>query len=204
MRKNSQLFMSRSVLAIIVASIFLFASCEWGSSDSDNDTTEESPYVTETAGDDAQQQETVDDATQPRGTVNEPEQQQEKRVESSDVEPMEDETVDDVAEPIVFITFVDQAPVYPGGEEALMRYINDNIEYPVIATEEGIEGTVYVSFIIRKNGKVDKVMVIKGIGGGCDEEAVRVVKGMPYWSPGYENGVPVKVEYHLPVIFSLF
>jgi len=184
--------MSRSVLAIIVASIFLFASCEWGSSDSDNDTTEESPYVTETAGDDAQQQETAGDAVQP----------QETRDESSDIEPMEGKEGEDAAEAIIF-TIVDQKPEYPGGEDAIMQYINDNIEYPVLATEEGVEGTVYVSFLIRKNGKVDKVRVIKGIGGGCDEQAVRVVKGMPNWSPGYDKGVLVKVEYHLPVIFSL-
>ncbi len=67
-----------------------------------------------------------------------------------------------------------------------------------------VKGTVYVSFVIRKNGKVSKVNVIRGIGSGCYEEAVRVVESMPNWNPGYENGVPVKVEYHLPVIFKLF
>ena len=191
MRKNSQSLIIRSFLALFIASIFLLTSCEWGATD--NDTTEDSQNVTETSDDDAHQHGSVDDDA---------EQEQETGGESSDIETMEDKTIDDVADEEIF-TIVDQMPEYPGGEEALNKYISENIQYPVQASEEFIEGKVFVSFIILPNGNVDHVKVIKGIGGGCDEEAVRVISEMPNWSPGYKEGVAVKVEYTLPIIFAL-
>jgi TonB family protein len=115
---------------------------------------------------------------------------------------MEDKTIEDVTDEEIF-TIVDQMPEYPGGEEALKEYIKDNISYPAQAKEEFIEGKVFVSFIILPNGNVDHVKVIKGIGGGCDEEAVRVISEMPNWSPGYKEGVAVKVEHTLPINFAL-
>ena len=190
MRKNSQSLIIRSFLAIFVASIFLIASCDWGSSE--NKATEDSQSVIETSDDDAQQQRSVDDASE----------QQEINYESSDIETMESKSGENIQDDDIF-TIVDKMPEYPGGEEALLQYLSDNIEYPVLASEQDIQGTVYVSFLIRPNGSVDKVKVIKGIGGGCDEEAVRVVKAMPKWTPGYEKGVAVKVEHHLPINFSL-
>lgn len=190
MRKNSQSLIIRSFLATFAASIFLIASCGWGSSD--NDTTEDSQSVIETSDDNAPQQGSVDDASE----------QQEKKHESSDIEAMESKSGENIQDDDIF-TIVDKMPEYPGGEEALLQYLSDNIEYPVLASEQDIQGTVYVSFLIRPNGSVDKVKVIKGIGGGCDEEAVRVVKGMPKWTPGYEKGVAVKVEHRLPINFTL-
>ena len=183
MKKKSQSLFLRSLFAITIASIFLIASCEWYASDTDEDTTEDSQAVTETV---------ADDATQALET----------RDESSDIETLEGKEGEDVADAEIF-TVVDQMPEYPGGEEALMQYLADNIKYPVQAVEEGIEGQVFVGFIIQPTGNVDHVKVLKGIGGGCDEEAVRVVSEMPNWKPGYEKGVAVIVEYNVPISFKL-
>ena len=183
MKKKLQSLISRSFLALFVASIFLISSCEWYASDSDKDTTEDSQNVTETVGGDATQV-------------------QETRDESSDIETLEGKEGEDIVDAEIF-TVVDQMPEYPGGEEALMQYLADNIKYPVQAVEEGIEGQVFVSFIIQPAGNVDHVKVLKGIGGGCDEEAIRVVSEMPNWKPGYEKGVAVMVEYNVPISFKL-
>lgn len=79
----------------------------------------------------------------------------------------------------------------------------DNIKYPVEAKKTGIQGTVFVTFIIQENGAVTDVKVLRGIGGGCDEEAVRVVKMMPNWIPGKDKGKNVAVQYNLPIKFKL-
>jgi len=98
---------------------------------------------------------------------------------------------------------VEVMPEFPGGNEALLKYLSDNIIYPQEALKANIQGTVYVSFIIEKNGEVSNIKVIHGIGGGCDEEAVRVVKGMPNWIPGTQRGKPVRVQFNLPIRFVL-
>ena len=98
---------------------------------------------------------------------------------------------------------VEESPVYPGGEEALFEYLLSNIQYPVDAKESNIEGTVYVAFVIETDGMVSNVKILRGIGGGCDEEAVRVVKGMPKWAPGKQRGKPVRVLFTLPIKFVL-
>ena len=77
-----------------------------------------------------------------------------------------------------------------------------NLKYPAQAKDAGIEGTVYIQFVITETGDVINSRVVKGIGGGCDEEALRVVNSMPLWKPGKQNGVPVKVLYSLPVHFK--
>jgi protein TonB len=100
--------------------------------------------------------------------------------------------VEEVAEEEIF-TIVEDMPSFPGGEEALFKYLAQNIKYPQIAKEAGITGRVFVNFVIDKEGNVTDVKVLRGIGGGCDEEAVRVVKNMPKWSPGKQRGKPVKV-----------
>jgi periplasmic protein TonB len=110
--------------------------------------------------------------------------------------------VEEVAEEEIF-TIVEDMPSFPGGEEALFKYLAQNIKYPQIAKEAGITGRVFVNFVIDKEGNVTDVKVLRGIGGGCDEEAVRVVKNMPKWSAGKQRGKPVKVSYNLPIKFSL-
>lgn len=129
-------------------------------------------------------------------------QNQEVIKQSTEVTEMEPATVDVVTEEEVF-TVTEQMPEYPGGEEALMKYLSENIKYPEKAKEMKIEGKVFVSFVVQKDGKVADVVVLKGIGGGCDEEAVRVVSAMPNWSPGYQKGKPVNVKYTLPISFVL-
>jgi protein TonB len=98
---------------------------------------------------------------------------------------------------------VESMPEPPGGIAAFYGYLNENIKYPQMAKESGIQGTVYVTFVVEKNGSITDVRVLRGIGGGCDEEAVRVVKNSPKWSPGKQRGKPVRVQYNLPVKFIL-
>lgn len=101
----------------------------------------------------------------------------------------------------VFIA-IEQQPKYPGGEQALFKYLAQNIKYPKNARENGISGTVYIQFVVEKDGTIEEVKVLRGIGFGCDEEAIRVVKSMPKWKPGLQRGKPVRVSYNIPINFS--
>lgn len=112
------------------------------------------------------------------------------------------EAKEEVEEEKIF-TIVEQMPSFPGGETAMMKYLANNIKYPPIAKDAGIEGTVYVTFVVDENGKVRDVKVLRSIGGGTDEEAIRVVQNMPTWSPGKQRGKAVKVQYNLPIRFTL-
>jgi len=98
---------------------------------------------------------------------------------------------------------VDIAPQFPGGEKARMRFLQNNITYPKEAREKGIHGTVYVSFVIEQDGSVSDIKVERGIGGGCDQETVRVIQKMPKWSPGMIDGKPVRVQFNMPMRFTL-
>ena len=100
-------------------------------------------------------------------------------------------------------TFVEEYPEFPGGDKALREFILNNLNYPEIARKTGITGTVYVQFVVEKDGSISDVKVVRGIGGGCDEEAVRVVKSMPRWKPGKQRGQPVRVYFTLPIEFKL-
>lgn len=94
-------------------------------------------------------------------------------------------------------------PEFPGGLEGLLGFLSRNIRYPALARQNGIQGRVYLSFVVEKDGTVSTIQILRGIGGGCDEEAIRVVENMPRWTPGRQNGRPVRVIYNLPVRFSL-
>ena len=109
---------------------------------------------------------------------------------------------EDVQEQEIF-QIVEEMPSYPGGEGKLMEYVAKNIKYPQIARETGIQGRVFVGFVVEPDGSVSNVKVLRGIGGGCDEEAMRVVKSMPKWKPGKQRGKAVRVSYMLPVNFKL-
>ena len=100
-------------------------------------------------------------------------------------------------------TIVEEMPSFPGGEAERNKFLATNIVYPQQATENGIQGTVYVSFVVDSKGNVTDVKVLRGIGGGCDEEAVRVVKMMPQWHPGKQNGKQVRVLFNMPIYFKL-
>ncbi|HOJ25553.1 MAG TPA: energy transducer TonB [Bacteroidales bacterium] len=112
---------------------------------------------------------------------------------------------EDEPEPVAeeIFTFVEEYPEFPGGDKALREYILNNIKYPEVARTSGITGTVYVQFVVEKDGSISDVKVVRGIGGGCDEEAVRVVKSMPRWKPGKQRGQPVRVYFTLPIEFKL-
>lgn len=109
---------------------------------------------------------------------------------------------EEVAEDVIF-TVVEDNPTFPGGETALMRYLSDNMRYPTMAREAGIQGTVFVTFVVERDGSVTDVRILRGIGGGCDEEAVRVVRNMPKWAPGRQRGQAVRVQFNLPIRFVL-
>lgn len=94
-------------------------------------------------------------------------------------------------------------PMFPGGGEAMYEFLAQNIRYPQSARENNISGRVFLTFVVMADGSLANVRVIRGIGGGCDEEAVRVVKSMPKWIPGKSRGKAVNVQYNLPVNFSL-
>jgi TonB family protein len=99
---------------------------------------------------------------------------------------------------------VNEMPSFPGGFDALIKYLVSNIKYPEEAKKNGITGTVFVQYIVEKDGTVSNVKVLRGIGGGCDEEALRVVKAMPKWIPGKDdNNKTVRVQFNLPIKFSL-
>jgi protein TonB len=115
--------------------------------------------------------------------------------------PLQEEETE-VQEQEVFLV-VENAPAFPGGDGARMKFLQDNIKYPVMAKESGIQGTVYVTFVVERSGSVTDVKILRGIGGGCDEEAVRVVKNMPKWEPGKQRGKPVRVQFNMPIKFTL-
>lgn len=98
---------------------------------------------------------------------------------------------------------VEVDPEFPGGMEALTKYLSENIKYPEQAKKDKIQGKVYISFVVEKDGSVADAKVLRGIGGGCDEEALRVVNAMPKWEPGKLQGTPVRVQFNLPIVFKL-
>jgi TonB family protein len=97
----------------------------------------------------------------------------------------------------------EQMPMYPGGEPAMMKFLSENISYPKKARKKNIQGTVALSFIVEKDGHLSNVKVLRSVGGGCDEEAVRVIKSMPNWTPAMHDDNPVRVKFTIPIKFRL-
>ena len=98
---------------------------------------------------------------------------------------------------------VEQNPTFPGGTAALMSWLSQNIKYPVIAAENGVKGRVIVQFVVEKDGSITDVVVVKSVDPSLDKEATRVIKNMPHWIPGRQNGSPVRVRFTVPVTFTL-
>ncbi len=119
-----------------------------------------------------------------------------------EVQPVEVEEPEEEETEEVFL-IVEEPPAPVGGMEAFYNYVNENIQYPRQARTMRIEGRVFVQFVVDKDGSITNVEVLKGIGGGCDEEAVRVVKNAPKWNPGKQRGRPVRVKMVLPITFKL-
>ncbi|MBN3035660.1 MAG: TonB family protein [Bacteroidales bacterium] len=107
------------------------------------------------------------------------------------------------ADTLPVFTAVERMPRFPGGEEARLGYLRDNIRYPQYARHWGIQGRVFVSFIVEKDGTIAGVKVLRGIGGGCDEEAMRVISNMTRWEPGTQKGEPVRVQFNMPILFKI-
>lgn len=101
------------------------------------------------------------------------------------------------------IAMVEQKPEFQGGEAAMYKWLGDNIVYPSAASEEGVQGRVVVEFVVGKDGSITNVRIVRGRHPALDKEALRVIKSMPKWIPGRNNGQPVKVTYTLPVTFKL-
>lgn len=123
-------------------------------------------------------------------------------IDGQDIADFKDFVAPEVEEEEVYI-IVEQMPGFPGGEEALLKYISDHIEYPTMAVERGIEGRVTVRFVVNKDGYVQDVTVIRGVHELLDKEAVRMIQSLPRWNPGKQNGVAVAVYYNVPVNFTL-
>lgn len=98
---------------------------------------------------------------------------------------------------------VEQMPEFPGGDNALLAYLQKNIKYPAKALKNNIQGTVIINFIVNADGSIRQAKVTRGIGGNCDEEALRVVNKMPKWKPGKQGGETVPVYYDVPVTFKI-
>jgi len=106
-------------------------------------------------------------------------------------------------DPNKIFTSVEQVPVFPGGMEKFYAYLQKTMRYPAVARENGTQGKVIVSFVCERDGSLTDIHVTRGIGDGCDEEAARVIKASPKWSPGIQNGRPVRVAYSVPISFAL-
>ena len=103
----------------------------------------------------------------------------------------------------VVFQVVEKMPSFPGGDAALFKYLSDNVKYPVIAQENGVQGRVICQFVVNRDGSIVDVEVVRSVDPSLDKEAIRVFKSMPKWSPGQQRGKPVRVKYTLPVNFRL-
>ena len=111
--------------------------------------------------------------------------------------------VEEEEEEVVFV-IVEKMPEFPGGQQALFKYLSENVKYPVIAQENGIQGRVICQFVVNKDGSIVDVEVVRSGGDpSLDKEAIRVIKSMPKWKPGQQRGKPVRVKYTVPVNFKL-
>jgi periplasmic protein TonB len=116
---------------------------------------------------------------------------------SKQTEVLPEEKADEI------FTIVENQPMPKGGYKAFYDYVGANLRYPASASRMGIEGRVFVEFIVEKDGSLTDIKVVKGIGGGCDEEAVRVISGAPKWNPGKQRGNAVRVRMVMPIMFKL-
>lgn len=119
------------------------------------------------------------------------------------LQPPKDTGITKIADPTEVFTAVEINPEFVGGTAEMYRWLGRNIAYPSAAQRAGVGGKVFLSFIIEKDGSITAVKTLKGIGFGCDEEAERVVKNMPKWSPGKQNGKAVRVQFTIPIQFLL-
>ena len=140
--------------------------------------------------------------------VADPGQKDQKGDPNADIridEPVGNSDIKQVVEedPNRIFASVEQVPEFPGGNEKFGLFLQKTIRYPAVARENGTQGKVIVTFVCERDGSLTDIKVTRGIGGGCDEEAVRALKQSPKWRPGIQNGRPVRVQYSVPVSFTL-
>lgn len=123
-------------------------------------------------------------------------------LDADDVAPIIENDQDVKKEDHLFAV-VEEMPKYLGGQEALLKFLASNIKYPAEARKAGIQGLVYVTYVVEKDGAISGIRINRGIGGECDEEAIRVISSMPKWKPGKQRGEPVRVQFNLPIKFTL-
>ncbi|MDO5664652.1 MAG: TonB family protein [Bacteroidia bacterium] len=109
--------------------------------------------------------------------------------------------VEEVTEEIFVV--VEEQPEFPGGNTAMMKFLNENVKYPIIAQENGIQGRVITNFVVERDGSITDVQVVRGVDPSLDKEAVRVIQSMPRWKAGKQRGSAVRVRFTLPVVFRL-
>ena len=125
-----------------------------------------------------------------------------EEVKNTEITPVVIEEEKEEEEPPIF-TVVEKDPEFPGGTDALYKYLAENIKYPQLARDNGITGKVYITFVVERDGSIANPKILRDIGGGCGAEAIRVVKAMPKWTPGKQRGKAVRVQFNLPVNFNL-
>ena len=119
------------------------------------------------------------------------------------IAPPVEAPVEEEEEEVIFVV-VESMPEFPGGQQALFKYLADNVKYPVIAQENGIQGRVICQFVVNKDGSIVDVVAVRSSGEpSLDKEAIRVIQSMPKWKPGKQRGKPVRVKYTVPVNFRL-
>jgi protein TonB len=140
--------------------------------------------------------------------VADPGQKDQKGDPNADIkieEPVGNSDVKQVVEenPNQIFTAVEQQPTFPGGDGGFNKYLSKSIRYPAIARENNVQGRVILTFVVEKDGSLTDIKVLRSLGSGCDEEAIRALKASPKWKPGIQNGRPVRVQYSVPVSFAL-
>lgn len=145
--------------------------------------------------------EVVEEKVETRIEIKTEDDQSQKQTEVFLPPPPPKPKVEEVTDEIFMV--VENAPEFPGGQSAMMKFLSDNIKYPVIAQENGIQGRVTCNFVVERDGSITDVQVVRGQDPSLDKEAVRVIQSMPKWKPGKQRGQAVRVRFTLPVVFRL-
>jgi protein TonB len=143
----------------------------------------------------------VEEKVETRIEINTEDDASKRQMETFVPPPPPKPKVEEVTEEIFVV--VEEQPEFPGGNAAMMKFLSDNIKYPVIAQENGIQGRVITNFVVERDGSITDVQVVRGVDPSLDKEAVRVIQSMPKWKPGKQRGSPVRVRFTLPVVFRL-
>ena len=143
----------------------------------------------------------VEEKVETRIEINTEDDASKRQMEAYVPPPPPKPKVEEVTEEIFVV--VEEQPEFPGGNAAMMKFLSDNIKYPVIAQENGIQGRVITNFVVERDGSITDVQVVRGVDPSLDKEAVRVIQSMPKWKPGKQRGSAVRVRFTLPVVFRL-